>query len=207
MASLTRNHQCEQQAVSSSSLRRSRPRSEWVGLRTRIPPIFPTTRASNWDSGDWIKPSVAEVLDQGGSAVERGRACPVPSPRGTLPTWIPSGDNLNLVHNRQTIQPGAGEHLLGFFSGALSCLSVPRLLHLPCRFCPSLPWPGWFPSSPSDLSQITRVYKTSAHQSLVPRHGPIQGSPVADCVCPTTRLQSCPHPWQISSCEIRSSLV
>lgn len=81
----------------------------------------------------------------GGCCRERERAYPVPSPRGTLPTWIPSGDDLNLVHNRQTIQPGAGEDLLGFFFGAVSCLSVvPGLLHLPLRFYRPLPRPGWF---------------------------------------------------------------
>lgn len=103
-----------------------------MGLRTRIPPIFPTTRASNLELGDRTKPSIAEVLDQGGSSVERGRAYPVPSPRGTLPTWIPSGDDLNLVHNRQTIQPGAGEHLWDFSLGR--SLVSPTRVYFICLF-------------------------------------------------------------------------
>lgn len=74
-----------------------------MGLRTRIPPIFPTTRASNWNLG--LDPNLAlrrSWTGGGGAAAEREGAYPVPSPRGTLPTWTPSGDDLNLVHNRRS---------------------------------------------------------------------------------------------------------
>lgn len=190
---------------SSSSSSSTRPRSGWVGLRTRIPPISPR-REPRTGTGDWIKPSIAEVSDRGGGCRrERGRAYPVPSPRGTLPTWILSGDDFNLVHNRRSSLVQARISWIFFSWG--SVLPLRSAFTSFAFFVFTLPYRGLGGSpSPSDLSQITRVYKTRA-PSLVPRQGPIQGSPVADCACPTTRLQSCPHPWQISSFEIRSSAL
>lgn len=114
-----------------------------MGLRTRIPPIFPTTRASNWNLGLVPNLALRRSWTGGGAAVEREGAYPVPSPRGTLPTWTPSGDDLNLVHNRRSSLVQA--RISGiFFSGAVTCLSVPRLLHLHFRLYPPLPRPGWF---------------------------------------------------------------
>ena len=74
--------------------------SGWDSARESRP--FSQRREPRTGPRDWTKPSIAEVMDQGGSAVERERAYPVPSPRGTLPTWMLSGDDLNLVHNRRS---------------------------------------------------------------------------------------------------------
>lgn len=139
-ALLTRDHQQQQQPQQ----QQQHSTEERVGGTPHANTThFPNDESLELELGTGPKPSIAEVLDRGGAAVEREGAYPVPSPRGTLPTWTPSGDDLNLVHNRRSSLVQA--RISGiFFSGAVSCVSDPRLLHLHFCLYPPLPRPGWF---------------------------------------------------------------
>lgn len=156
---------------------------------------FPNDESLELELGDWIKPSIAEVLDRGGGCCrERGRAYPVPSPRGTLPTWIPSGDGLNLVHNRQTIQPGAGEDLLGFFFWCcLLSLRRPGFTSFAFTFLPSTT-EAWVVLRPHPICHKSQEHIRRGQRSLVPRHGPIQGKPSSRLRLPDHAITILPPP-------------
>lgn len=78
MASLTRNHQHEAAVAVAAPAAAAvdRGASGWDSAREYHP--FSQRREPRTRTGDWIKPSIAEVLDRGGAAVEREEG-PIPS--------------------------------------------------------------------------------------------------------------------------------
>lgn len=171
--------------MSSSSIRNSSNRaldrgaSGWDSARESHP--FSQRREPRAGTWDWTKPSIAEVLDQGGgAAVERERAYPVPSPRGTLPTWILSGDDLNLVHNRRSSLVQA--RISGFFLELSLWSFRPAFTSFAFSFLPS-PTEAWVVLVPHPICHKSQEYIRRG-RSLVPRQGPTQGYPVADCALP-----------------------
>lgn len=164
---------------------------------------FPNDESLQLEFGTGPKPSIAEVLDRGGAAVEREGAYPVPSPRGTLPTWTPSGDDLNLVHNRRSSLVQARISGIFFFWGSVLSLR-PAFTSFAFSSLPS-PTEAWVVLRPHPICHKSQEYIRRGRRRSCLDTAQSKESPAADCACPTTRLQSCPHPWQISSCEIRSS--